>query len=216
MQDPLLAGNAHSTHWASEIVALLDRIPYADPDAPHSSLALVYVIPTAWFRRLVQRIGRDHGLDAVHDFVRRAVFAADALAARVQQATGRRLSRRGTERLEQVLRAYGLGIAYTYRMRSLFQPLFQLFFRHGETDVALIADYLQTLVGTRTALAKLFRKLASRDPELREYALYIIAEFATEPEFGAYVPRLRERLANETNEFVREAYEYLFDFVGGV
>lgn len=197
--------------WAAELLDNLDHLPLQETDDHATAVTLLHSLPDRWLRRLVYQVGTTDGLHGVHDFVRRALHQPNEMVLEIQTALDRRFTKRHRTRIETAVRAHGLGIVRAYRMKSSFHPAVYLFFNLGETELTLVAEFLEHLVGIEEARRKLFRKLMSRDPELREYVLYLLAEFADDAFFPRYADRLAELYNSESNEFVREAFEYLFE-----
>lgn len=195
--------------WVQQVLVCFQRIGPRDATDQISGLPFLPGVDSATVRRFVRAYGRESGLHGINDFVRGALLFPEPWAERVQSLGERSYPKKHRERLELAVQALGLAIVRDYRMRSYFHLLVREFFHLGESDLRAIVGLLNHVVGPDLCLRKLVRKLSTRDNELREYVLYLLAEFAGTREFGAQRPRLERLYRDEHDAYVREAFEHL-------
>lgn len=207
---PQEAATAAAPDWLPVLVELLAE-PGGDEVAP--AVAAASALEPAEVRRKIARLGGGGGLPAVHDFVDRTLADPVGVVIAVQQQLGRKLADDERDRFEAQALALALAIARTARMRSRWSAVFQLGYQRGEPDVAGMARLLAEIADPRESGRQLIRRLRSRDDDEREYAVYLLAEYADEPFFGGWLPRLREKAAAESVDWVKAAWAALFERV---
>jgi len=178
-----------------------------DDEHEASALALALQVPHGWLRTITRALAVDRGLHGVHAFVRGAVYDPGGML-----RNWPRLNRVADDE-QEVRRLLGFGLAMVdhYRMRSYFYPVLYLSYNRGELAVELVADLLSRMVGTREALDRIVGKLRTRDADLRQFLLQLVATLASVAEFARIRPQLDACYQWERNLRVREAYELLFE-----
>lgn len=203
----LAATEAEPPIWLPTLVeVLLGSAPTA---ADGGAAATAAALDPTEVRRLIGRLGGAGGLPVVHDFVDRTLADPVGIVIAAQNHLDRRLDDEERDRFEARALALALAIARTARMRSRWAAVFDLCFHRGEQELPQVARLLAALADARESGRLLIRRLRSRDDDEREYAIYLLAEYAEEPFFGGWLPRLRERAEAESVAYVREAWSRL-------
>ena len=201
-----------AARWAEQLVDGYRQLPASEFAEQISGIRLMHSLGAKPVRTFVRTYGDEAGLHGLRQFVDLALREPHTVVETVTDEIGDGFTKKHRERLELAVQAYGLGIIRTYRMRSYFHVLIREFFYLGENELHLVAEILAHIVGADSAVRKLYRKLRTRDAELREYLLYLMAEFADVEIFDDYKQKLRHLYESERDRYVCEAYEYLFDF----
>ncbi len=192
--------------WLAPLLAWLEARPPLPEGGP---IAAALAADPVEIREVIAQIGRSGGLGAVHAFVDAVLEDPVGFVLRTQKNLGKRLTQRRRDQIEGAALATALAIAGHARMRSRWEAVLQLCSERGETDFAQVAALLGRIADPRESGRKLIRRLRHRDPEVREMAVYLLAEYADEPFFGEWRPRLAERAASESVDLVRTAYARL-------
>lgn len=192
--------------WLAPLLAWLEARPPLPDGGP---VAAALAADPVEVREVIAQIGRSGGLGAVHAFVDAVLEDPVGFVLRTQKSLGKRLTQRRRDQIEGAALATALAIAGHARMRSRWEAVLRLCSERGETDLAQVAALLGRIADPRESGRKLIRRLRNRDPEVRELAAYLLAEYAAEPFFGEWRPRLAERAADESVDFVRAAYARL-------
>lgn len=205
---PQEAATARGPDWLPVLVELLAESARGEV-VP--AVAAATALESAEVRRRIARLGAAGGLTAVHDFVDATLADPVGVVIAVQQQLGRTLADEERDRFEAQTLALALAIVRTARMRSRWSAVFQLGYHRGEQDVAGMARLLAEIADPRESGRLLIRRLRSRDDDEREYAIYLLAEYVNEPFFGGWLPRLREKAEAEAVDWVKAAWDALFE-----
>lgn len=189
--------------WLPPLLAWLEARPALPADGP---VVAALTTDPADIRAAISLIGRAGGLAAVHEFVDAVLGDPVAFVLRSQKALGKRLTQRRRDQIEGAALATALAIAAHARMRSRWEAALKLCSERGETNLAQVAALLGRIADPRESGRRLIRRLRLRDAEARELAIYLLAEYADEPFFAEWRPRLVERAAEESVDFVRAAW----------
>lgn len=200
--------------WGLALLALVEELPPTEPDEELSALAVALTLPEARVRRFVQAAAAGRDLHELHAFLRQAIRNPRPLIRELETGRATRFSPAWRERLVPGLQALALAVVARRRMRSYWTFAFRHFQRVAEEEVAQVAVFLDRLVGPAESARRLMRRLHSRDSAVREYALYVLSEYAHEPHFGRHLARLEAMAEREEDPTVREAWSYLFSFGG--